>query len=214
MNKEKLYKNIREALVEMEEELVVELCNLSLELGFDANETINSGLIKGMEDVGMLFEEEEYFLPEVLICSDAMYAGVEILRPHIKKVNTSKLKVVIGVVEGDTHDIGKNLVKIMLEAGGIEVHDLGRDIPIEDFINKAREVDARYIIMSTLMTTTMPQMKRLIDELQNRGIRDQFRVAIGGGPISSAFAKEIGADLYTRDANECVRKIKEIEKLC
>lgn len=211
MESENLFKNIAEAVVEMEEDTVVELCNKSLELKISAYETITKGLIAGMNEVGRLYEEEEYFLPEVLICSDAMNAGLDKVRPYLdKSIVDTPIKVVIGVIEGDTHDIGKNLVRIMMEAAGFEVHDLGRDVPLDEFIEKSEEIQGDIICMSTLMTTTMDGMKTVIDKLNEKGIRDKYKVMIGGGPISSNFAKRIGADLYTKDANEAVRKAKEM----
>lgn len=211
MTKKELFEEIKNNLIEMEEDIVGELCKRSLEMNVPPEETIQDGLIAGMEIVGQLFEEEEYFLPEVLICSDAMNIGIDILKPYLKgNILADKIRVVIGVVEGDTHDIGKNLVKIMLEASGIEVYDLGRDVILDKFISKAKEVNAHFIVMSTLMTTTMEGMKTVIEKLKTEEIRSSVKVAIGGGPISQKFAREIGADLYTKDANEAVRKIKEI----
>ena len=209
MNEGKLFQEISEAVVEMEDELVEELCNKSLELSIPADKTITEGLVVGMNRVGQLYEEQEYFLPEVLTCSDTLNIGLDILKPHIEKESTDNpIKVVIGVVEGDTHDIGKNLVKIMTESAGIEVYDLGRDVPLEKFINVAEEVNANFICMSTLMTTTMMGMKTVIDMLKQRNIRNKYKVMIGGGPISQKFADEIGADAYTVDANEAVKRIK------
>lgn len=160
-----------------------------------------------MNKVGQLYEEHEYFLPEVLTCSDTLNIGLDILRPHIKtEITDNPIKVVIGVVEGDTHDIGKNLVKIMTESAGIEVHDLGRDVPLERFIAAAEETKADFICMSTLMTTTMMGMKTVIDMLKKKNIRDKYKVMVGGGPISQKFADEIGADAYAVDANSAVKK--------
>ncbi|MBB6218549.1 dimethylamine corrinoid protein [Anaerosolibacter carboniphilus] len=211
MNKETILKEIRESLVEMEEEKVVELCEKTLELNIPAYETITNGLIPGMDEVSRLYEEEEYFLPEVLVCSDVMNAGLDIVKPHLDKSSMQEpIKVVMGVVEGDTHDIGKNLVRIMMEASGMEVHDLGRDVPLEKFIEKAEEVNADLIGMSTLMTTTMDGMKTVIDRLSERNIRNKYKILVGGGPISQNFADRIGADLYTKDASEAVRRVKEI----
>ncbi len=162
-----------------------------------------------MDRVGQLYEEQEYFLPEVLTCSDTLNIGLDILKPHIStEISDNPIKVVIGVVEGDTHDIGKNLVKIMTESAGIEVYDLGRDVPLKNFITVAEEVKANFICMSTLMTTTMMGMKTVIDMLKEYNIRDKYKVMIGGGPISQRFADEIGADAYTVDANEAVKRIK------
>lgn len=211
MDKELLFKKMSDALVEMEEGTVVELCNESLALGIPADETINLGLISGMNEVSRLYEEEEYFLPEVLICSDVMNAGLDVVKPHLgKDTMADPTKVVIGVVQGDTHDIGKNLVRIMMEAGGCEVHDLGRDVHLDRFVDKAEEVGAHIICMSTLMTTTMDGMKTVIDKLQEKGIRDKYKILIGGGPISQQFADRIGADVYTKDAGEAVRRVKDM----
>lgn len=212
MEKEQLFQEISENVVEMEEELVEELCVKSLEEGIDPNETITRGLIDGMNKVSQLYEEGEYFLPEVLTASYAMNVGIDLLRPHMKQEETSEnIKVVIGVVEGDTHDIGKNLVKIMCEAAGMKVFDLGRDVPAEEFVRAAVEEEADFICLSTLMTTTMPAMKEVIDRLKELQIRENYQVLIGGGPISQKFADEIGADAYTTDANAAVKKMKELK---
>ena len=209
MNEEKLFQEISDAVVDMEDELIEQLCNKSLELSIPAEKTIAKGLSLGMNRVGQLFEEEEYFIPEVLACSDTLNIGIDILKPYIKEEHTkTPVKVIIGVVEGDTHDIGKNLVKIMIESAGIEVYDLGRDVPLEKFVDTAEEINADFICMSTLMTTTMMGMKSVIDMLKCRNIRDKYKVMIGGGPVSQRFADEIGADAYTADANEAVKKIK------
>ncbi|WP_373899608.1 corrinoid protein [Haloimpatiens sp. FM7315] len=211
MDKEELFKKISDAVVEMDEDLVGELCKESLNMNIKAYETITYGLIKGMDIVGKLYDEEEYFLPEVLIASDAMNEGLDILRPYLdRKLMDTPIKVVIGVVEGDTHDVGKNLVKIMMEAAGFEVYDLGRDVPLGNFIAKAEEIKADIICMSTLMTTTMPGMKRVIDKLTEKDLRHKYKVMIGGGPVSKKFADKIGADLYTKDANEAVREAKKL----
>ena len=164
-----------------------------------------------MNKAGVLYEKEEYFVPELLICSDAMYAGLEILRPHLKKSDAKeKHKVVIGVIEGDTHDIGKNLVKIMMDAAGFEMFDLGRNVPLANFIEKAKEVDADLICLSTLMTTTMDGMAEVIEMLIEEGIRDKFKVLIGGGPISEGFAKKINADGYADNATNAVSLSKKL----
>ncbi|WP_290655043.1 corrinoid protein [Anaerovibrio sp.] len=206
MEKDELFRQIADAVVEMEEETVEELAQQSLTAGIDAYETIDLGLAKGMERAGQLFDEEEYFVPELLMCSDAMNVGIDVLKPHLKSENVSKKgKVVIGVVEGDTHDIGKNLVRLMMETGGFEVLDLGRDIPPAEFVNKAEEYGADIIGIATLMTTTMPGMQEVVDILANKGIRDKFKVIVGGGPISPAFAKKIGADGYARNAADAVK---------
>lgn len=206
-----ILKDLMDGVFLMDEELAIKAAREVVEAGYDAYDAINNGLVAGMNKAGVLYEKEEYFVPELLICSDAMYAGLEILRPHLKKSDAQKkFKVVIGVIEGDTHDIGKNLVKIMMDAAGFEMHDLGRNVPLADFIEKAKEVDADLICMSTLMTTTMDGMAEVIEMLIEEGIRDKFRVMIGGGPISEGFAKKIGADGYADNATNAVSLSKKL----
>jgi dimethylamine corrinoid protein len=210
-DKEELFKKLSDSVVNMEEE---ETVNISIEIvdkDYNAYEAIDQGLSGGMERAGQLFEEEEYFIPELLMCSDAMYAGLDVLKPHIKTDDQAeKYKVVIGVVEGDTHDIGKNLVKIMLETSGFDVLDLGRDVPPQKFVDSAKEVGAKIIAISTLMTTTMDGMAKVIEILKEENIRDQFKVMIGGGPISQSFADKIGADGYSVNAAEAVRLARKL----
>lgn len=209
--KEKLLKALENAVVEMDEEQVIVLAGQVIEEGFDAFEAIDQGLARGMERAGQLFEEEEYFIPELLMCSDAMYTGLDILKPHLKPAaEGKKQKVVIGVVEGDTHDIGKNLVRIMLETSGFEITDLGRDVPPARFVDTAREISADIIALSTLMTTTMDGMQEVITLLEHQDVRNKFKVIVGGGPISPAFAKRIGADGYAANAAEAVKLAKAL----
>jgi corrinoid protein of di/trimethylamine methyltransferase len=212
--KELLFKDLEEAVVEMDEERAVKTARRVVEEGFDAYDAIEKGLAIGMERAGQLFDEEEYFIPELLMCSDAMYAGMNVLRPHIRQENVAvKLKVVIGVVQGDTHDIGKNLVKIMLETSGFDVTDLGRDIPPALFVETAKEINASIIALSTLMTTTMDGMGEVVRNLNEQGIRDQFKVIVGGGPISQGFANRIGADGYAHNAADAVKLAKRLVAL-
>jgi corrinoid protein of di/trimethylamine methyltransferase len=209
--RQELLKKLSDAVVNMEEEETVIRAKEVIAQQYDAYEAIDKGLSDGMERAGKLFEEEEYFIPELLMCSDAMYAGLDILKPHIKVADEGeKQKVVIGVIEGDTHDIGKNLVKIMLETSGFEVIDLGRDIPPVKFVEKAKETDAKIIALSTLMTTTMDGMEEVINILREQKIRDQFKVIVGGGPISQGFADKIGADGYSVNAAEAVRLARRL----
>ncbi|MFC2662948.1 MAG: B12-binding domain-containing protein, partial [Eubacterium sp.] len=156
-SKEKLIKAMEEAVLEMDDEEAVSLAEEYVDAGYDAMEGLTEGLAKGMNRAGELYEQKEYFIPELLLCSDAFYGAVDVLRPHIQKKTDSreKMTAVIGVVEGDTHDIGKNILKIMLETEGFEVYDLGKDVPTENFISAAKEHNADFIGMSTLMTTTM-----------------------------------------------------------
>lgn len=209
--KEELIQGLSNAVLEMDEDKAVEIAQKIVDRQFDAYEAIDKGLSDGMARAGKLFEEEEYFIPELLMCSDAMYAGLEILRPHIKINSEGKKEaVVIGVVEGDTHDIGKNLVKIMLETSGYDVIDLGRDIPPGQFVTMAKEKGAKIIAISTLMTTTMDGMAEVIRILDKENIRSNYKVMIGGGPISQSFADKIGADAYASNAAEAVRLAKRL----
>lgn len=210
-NKEVLFKKLADSVVDMDEELAVAISNEVIEHNYDAFEAIDKGLSAGMEKAGKLFEEEEYFIPELLMCSEAMYAGLDILKPHIKVDKSEvKLKVIIGVVEGDTHDIGKNLVKIMLETSGFDVIDLGRDVPPSIFVERAKEEKASIIALSTLMTTTMDAMAEVIRILEKENIREKFKIMIGGGPISQGFADKIGADGYSVNAAEAVRLARKL----
>jgi corrinoid protein of di/trimethylamine methyltransferase len=203
------HQKLSDAVVNMEDSAATSLSEEVVANGFDAYEAIDKGLAKGMERAGVLFEEEEYFIPELLMCSDAMYAGLDVLKPHIKTdEQVQKHKVVLGVIEGDTHDIGKNLVKIMLESSGFEVVDLGRDIPPAQFVEKAVETNADIIGLSTLMTTTMDGMREVVALLKEKNLKEKFKVIIGGGPISPGFAKKIGADGYSGNAAGAVRLAK------
>jgi corrinoid protein of di/trimethylamine methyltransferase len=206
MSAQELYGKLADAVVDMDEDAAVKLSHQAVEEKVDAYEAIDSGLAKGMERAGKLFEEEEYFVPELIICSDAMNAGIAILKPHLKQGETAvRHRGVIGVIEGDTHDIGKNLVKIMLESSGFDILDLGRDVPPQTFVDKAIEYNAELILLSSLMTTTMDAMADVVKILETEGVRGKFKVAVGGGPISKAFADRIGADGYGKNATEAVR---------
>ena len=209
--KEQLLKELSDAVVGMDEDRTVATSQAVLENGIDAYEGISQGLADGMDRAGQLFEQEEYFIPELLMCSDAMYAGLDVLRPHLKTVaDGEKRRFVIGVIEGDTHDIGKNLVKSMLETAGFEVIDLGRDVPAQEFVDRAKSVGADFIGISTLMTTTMDGIREVFSLLEREQIRDQFRIMVGGGPISQGFADRIGADGYAVNAAEAVRVARKL----
>ena len=210
-NDNELFQKLSDAVLEMEEDIVEETANQVVEEGIDPYLAIDKGLANGMERAGVLFEEHEYFVPELMLCADAMYKGLNILTPHIKtSEDEKKATIVIGVIEGDTHDIGKNLVKIMQETGGFNVIDLGRDVPPVVFVDEAVKNKADIIAISTLMTTTMDNMGEVIKILKERGIRDNFKVIIGGGPISQGFSDKIGANGYSSNAAESVRLVKKL----
>jgi corrinoid protein of di/trimethylamine methyltransferase len=209
MTKEVLYENLKQSVVDMDEDAAVENAGVVIDEGYDAYDAIENGLSKGMEAVSKLYDDEEYFIPEMLLCSDAMYAGINVLKPHIKTAGQGKkTTIVIGVVEGDTHDIGKNLVKIMLESAGFIIEDLGRDVPPAKFVEKAKEKNAEIIALSALMTTAMNGMKEVIDLLEAEHMRKQVKVIIGGGPVSQAFAAKIGADAYGANAAHAIEIIR------
>lgn len=211
INKQELFEKLADSIVDMDEDLTIEISNQVIAEGLDAYEAIVNGLTVGMNQAGKLFDEEEYFVPELLMCSDAMYAGLNILKPHIKvNEHETKRKAVIGVIEGDTHDIGKNLVKIMLETGGYDIVDLGRDISPTTFVERAKEEQAEFIFISTLMTTTMEGMNEVIEILVEEKIREDYKVLIGGGPVSQSYADKIGADGYAENAAEAVKLANNI----
>ncbi|MFO0792980.1 MAG: corrinoid protein [Candidatus Brocadiaceae bacterium] len=206
-NKHKILNDLARAVIEMDVSRAVVAATEAIHRKIDPYEIITEGLARGMDRVNELFEQEEYFVPEILLCADTMNAGIEVVRPHLPKENTQdKKKVVIGVVKGDTHDIGKNLVKIMLDNAGFEIHDLGRNVPYARFVDTAGELNADMVCLSTLMTTTMDGMQAVIDDLKKAGIAS--RVMVGGGPISPGFAKRIGADGYAKNAAEAVKVAK------
>ena len=211
-DKQELLRHLSDCVVNMEDERVVDVSREYLDGGHAALEGILGGLVDGMNRAGVLYEEEEYFVSDLLLCSDAMYAGLGELRPHLPEAEKEarKDRAVIGVVEGDTHDIGKNLVKIMMETAGFEMYDLGRDVPVNDFISKAKEVGASIICLSTLMSTTMTNMGRIVELLEKENMRDSVKVIIGGAPVSPAFAKRIGADAYAANAVEAVTVAKQL----
>ena len=209
--KEELLKRLSDGVLEMEEEDVAQAAKEYLEAGYPALDGIMEGLVDGMNRASQLYEEEEYFVTDLLLCSDAMYVGLDILRPYLPDTSgEDKIKGVIGVVEGDTHDIGKNLVKIMMETAGFDMIDLGRDVPLQKFVDTAKEKKAKLICLSTLMTTTMGGMETVIRLLEEAGIRDQVKVMIGGGPISQKYADKIGADGYSQNAVEAVKLAKNL----
>ena len=183
----------------------------ALDEGKDAKEILNDGLLAGMEIIGGKFKREEVFVPEVLVAARAMNAGVDILKPYLADAANEKVgAAVVGTCKGDLHDIGKNLVRIMLEGKGFEVIDLGSDVAPERFIDTAIEKNASIIGCSALLTTTMPVMKEVVDLAAERGIRDKVKIMIGGAPVTQGFCDKIGADAYTEDATSCAEKALEL----
>lgn len=211
MEKNEYLKILSDYVFEYEDEKIAEVAQNYLNDGYPPLDAIMDGLVDGMKRAGEMFQQEEYFVTDILLCSDAMENALAVLRPHLLQTeNQLNRKVVLGVIEGDTHDIGKNLVKTMLQTEGFEVIDLGRDVPVDDFVDTAVKEEADIIGMSTLMTTTMPNMQRVIKKLEEQNVRDKFKVMVGGGPISQSFADKIHADGYSSDAVEAVKLAKKL----
>jgi len=186
-------------------EAVAELVQNALDKGMTPPAILSGGLIAGMDEVGKDFKAGELFVPEVLIAARAMHAGMDILRPLLAESDApSAGKFVVGTVEGDLHDIGKNLVRMMVEGAGFETIDLGTDVKPAVFVDAVREHQPQIVGMSALLTTTMVNMKATIEALEEAGLRDQVKVMVGGAPVTAAFAEEVGADAYAPDAASAV----------
>ncbi len=202
---------IAEAVIRGDRETVSQLVKAALDEGTSPETIINEGLIAGMSVVGDKFKKNEFYVPEVLIAARAMHAGMDLLKPLLATSNVQPRGIVaIGTVKGDLHDIGKNLVAMMLEGGGYEVIDLGVDVAPEKFVETVKERGAQIVALSALLTTTMPSMKDTIEALQEAGLRDQVKVMIGGAPVTQNYADEIGADGYAPDAASAVDKANEL----
>jgi 5-methyltetrahydrofolate--homocysteine methyltransferase len=203
--------DIAQSLEQGDEDRVAERTRRALEDGLAPPEILNQGLIAGMNVVGERFREREIFLPDVLLAARAMYAGLDLLRPLLARDGVPAAgRVVIGSVHGDLHDIGKNLVGILLKGAGFEVIDLGNDVPAAKFLAAAEEHGASVIGLSALLTTTMPVMKEVVDLVRARGLDGRVRVIVGGAPVSEAWAGEIGADAYGYDAANAVERVRAL----
>ncbi|MBI2951016.1 corrinoid protein [bacterium] len=202
---------IAENLINGQAPKVKELVQKAVDEKVPVRDILHQGLIKGMSVVGERFKNNEFYVPEVLIAARAMKAGMEILRPLLAEAKVEPLgRAAIGTVKGDLHDIGKNLVAMMLEGAGFEIIDLGIDVSPEKFIEAVRERRAQIICMSALLTTTMPSMKTTIEAVKEAGLREKVKVLIGGAPVTQAYAKEIGADGYAPDAASAADRAKEL----
>lgn len=210
MEENEIINGMTDAVVNGKKDQAIELAEKALSEGIDPYIAVINGLAKGMEIMSERYENKQAFMPHLLMASNAMYGGMDVLIPHIKSEGEGARKVlVIGSVEGDVHDIGKNLVKTMMSAVGFEAIDLGKDVPVEQFAEAAAENKADIVSMSTLMTSTMDNMQRVMDGLESRGIRNKLKVIIGGAPVTADFAEEIGADATKTDAMEAARWAKE-----
>src|SRR5918911_2742032 len=207
------YPTMARALILGDKETVARKTREGLDLAMDPKDLIFKGLIPGMDVVGEKFRRNEYYVPQVLLSARAMYAGLDLLKPLITasaKGDDYHGVVVIGTAQGDLHDIGKNLVAMMLEGAGFKVHNLGRDVAPEKFVEAVQAHGANIVGISALMTTTMAGMKRTIDALIKAGVRERVKVMVGGAPVSQAFCDEIGADGYAKDSTLAVVKAKHL----
>ena len=194
--------------------VVGEMTRQALAEGLEPKTIIFKGLIPGMDVVGEKFRRNEYYVPQVLLSARAMYAGLDLLKPLLTQTAVDEYlgTVVIGTAQGDLHDIGKNLVAMMLEGAGFTVHNLGRDVAPENFVEAVKQKDANIVGISALMTTTMPAMRRTIEALMRADLRDRVKVMIGGAPVSQAFCDDIGGDGYAKDSTAAVVRAKELVK--
>ncbi len=205
------YSNITEALIKGDESAVLGAVNSAISAGDAAGDVLNQGLISGMDVVGEKMESGDMFIPEVLMAAQCMGTAMEILKPMLKEGEGSSVgKVVIGTVKGDLHDIGKNLVKMMMESSGFEVVDLGVDVTPELFVKAVDEHKADIVALSALLTTTMPMMKQTVDALKESGLRDQVKILVGGAPVTKSFADEIEADGFAADAGSASKFAKQL----
>lgn len=208
-----ILEKLAEAVVEYDEDMAKEWSEMALNEGMDAFKAIMDGLAVGMEKVGDLYDQQEYFVPELLMSADALYIGLDILKPHIKAESVKKMgQVVIGTVQGDVHDIGKNIIKLMFDVGGFEVHDLGRDVPLEKFVEEQMRTDSDIVAMSAMMTTTMMGMKKVIAMIKEKN--PNVAIMLGGAPVTQDVASLFGADGYADSAGNAVQEaIKMISNL-
>ena len=207
---------LKNSILNYDEERAKELANKALEEGVDPLKAFEEGLAEGIREVGDKFTREEVFLPHLMVAAETMKSALEILNPEIRKrgkKTMTKGTVIFGTIEGDLHDIGKSIVAMMFEVSGFTVYDLGRDVLIDDFIEKAKEVNADIIGVSALMTTTMQGQKRLIDRLKEQNLFGNYKIMIGGAAVSEEWANKIQADAYAEDAIEAVNKAESLMNL-
>ncbi len=205
------FNSMIDALVSCDTDKVTGLVDAALAEGIGASDILNNGLIAGMDIVGEKMENGDMFIPEVLMAAQAMGQCVAVLKPLLGEgESVTGATVIIGTVKGDLHDIGKNLVAMMMESAGMEVHNLGVDITPEDFVAQVKEKNAQIVCLSALLTTTMPMMKRTVDAIVESGLRDQVKILVGGAPVTQAFAEEIGADGFAADAGAASKLAKAL----
>ncbi|CDA09506.1 cobalamin B12-binding domain-containing protein [Intestinibacter bartlettii] len=197
-----VYERVRQNILEGEAEEVSKIVKELVNLKYPPEKILQEGLIKGIEILADKFKTEMVLIPEALVATRALNAGLKTISPYIKKDNMYKARAVIGTVEGDIHDIGKNLVKMVVSTVGVEVIDLGIDVSIEKFIDAIKKYKPQLVMISALLTTTLKQMKLIIEEIENKNLRDDVIIFVGGAPVTRAYAMEIKADYYTKDVVE------------
>jgi len=208
---EPVIKEIFDGILNGNQKIVPGKVNEAIDAGLEPAYILNEGMVAAMAEVGRLFEQGEYYVPEMLIAARAMQAGLAVLKPKLVQADfKSAGKVAIGTVKGDLHDIGKNLVSMMLEGAAFEIVDLGTDVSPEKFVDSVKTSGVNIVAMSALLTTTMPNMKTTIEALITAGVRDQVKVIIGGAPVTESYAKQIGADGYSPDASRAVALAKSL----
>jgi len=211
---EEFYSECADAVLKGDEELAEQLASKALEQGLPVLDVIENGFVRGIREVGRLWEQGELFLPELVMGAEAMKKAMAVLQPELLKGQEKKLsesrRIVIGTIHGDIHDIGKTLVATMLSANGFEVTDLGADVPVERFVEEALKLEADCIAISALLTTTMPGQRSVVEELKKRSLREKVMVMVGGAPCSAEWAEEIGADGYAPDAVSAVSLAREL----
>ncbi len=209
MNTSEWFEKAAQSILDIDEEAAKSIAQESLEAGIDPLQMINKGFTEGIRKMGDLFDRGEVFLPGLIISSDAMVAAVEILEKALPEDQQDQKKgvIVLGTVEGDIHDIGKGIVATMLKVYGYEVHDIGRDVPIETFVEKVKEVKADYVGSSAMMTTTQVGQRKLEEALKEAGIRDQVKTMVGGAVATDHWAKRIGADIYGETPQDTIEKL-------
>jgi 5-methyltetrahydrofolate--homocysteine methyltransferase len=211
MSEKAILDKLAQAILDLDLAAAKEVAEAAARAGIPANKIVESGIGRGAELVSKQYEAKEYFLPELIMAGEVMKVVLDIIKPKIIAERTKPIgKIAIGTVRGDLHDIGKNIVIAMLLGAGFEIYDLGTDVPPERFIAKVKEAKPNLLGMSALLTTTMQEMRTVIDELKKAGLRDHIKIMVGGRPITSEFSLEIGADAYAKDALEAVRMAKEL----
>ncbi len=205
------FENISKFVIEGNEKQVVEEVKKMIDINTEPLDIINKGLMEGMNVVGVRFKNGDMFVPEVLMAAKSMKSGIELVKPLIKEEDIPTIgTLVIGTVKGDLHDIGKNLVAMLLESSGFKVVNLGVDVAPEKFVEAVKENDAKIVAMSAMLTTTMINMKKVVEALKEAGLKDEVKIMIGGAPVTTKFAEEIEADLYTVDASSAAEEGKKL----